>query len=1076
MFINVPDDQAVLELLRDRSRADAFAQEIISENPIEPGSSYSLHVRDRATELSFVAGGLKAIELSVGTACLCWWALRVSCATFPIALAMTRKKDMTHEDSDMEMYSAGETNEMQVEATVSDVDAFVEALATDDIQIIQATTADVFHGISTSAPLAGHVTNSILVSPIDVLNQDNRCRWFLPHDDLVGALGQIDFASKVVVVSMNMQEAAIVAVALALAGHPSVSLCSFSLTSETIPLLPLHATSDMFVPANVGIATEDGSFDVSNGSAAPDEAHDEAHDETLLKAYTEAHTVVRPLEETEERIIEPEQYQTELFTMPSPLSKHKFLAIARAIFQYSSLVLAPCGVLCANPNSHIVKSTMLESKLKVGPILQEVVETISDLIYEDFHVNESTMAMSSQKWLSDSRDLECSRLMQKINELPQTLITPPAVVELGEMPIDQTLPLIRTMADNVTHVLEEKLPWALKPMPPQTFPDAAVVSEQRTMTWYPSVVYALGYTQGKQTQSKQSSLQVKAKIKAIYEGVKATIADQTLDAVQLQAMADALPDADRAAIAQLNLDTFSSHHVVNDDVFLDERMTEEAQRTFAAKLREGDAASRRQDLGEAVRLYSHAMNLVPLYHAVVVDALTKRAKIYIKLSKPELAAADCALALAIAPYCVDAYAYQGEIAELNRQYESALQNHVLAFILGGSRAVEQAEVIERVSKHVGREQAKDVWADMLKRHDLPSSWLVESYFQSFTRDADAAISSWTASKAAAQQPSADDDETGAFEWRLLCAIDHRRHRRYTEAQSAFSALATTALVGVVGEIQSRVIAINMHASFLYVTGDVAAALDMINRCLELDPTHVNSIIKKAGFLCELGDFELADETFQEAATLDDNSADVYLHKGQMELIMGDYASAVATLRRSITRSDTLAVTHISYGMALYKAGSIYQSLDVFKTALKQFPTSHEVRLFYGDVLSDRVDYGQAMTHLKKAFEFSPQCPLPLLNAGRIFVATNDGSHAISHFEEALRVDARCSAAHLDLAQVYFAQGNVDKAFLHFDSAIETCRFLPEVEDACACRCVATMQLQATNILGVDLRHMLKTKK
>ncbi|KAF0720649.1 Aste57867_163 [Aphanomyces stellatus] len=264
------------------------------------------------------------------------------------------------------------------------------------------------------------------------------------------------------------------------------------------------------------------------------------------------------------------------------------------------------------------------------------------------------------------------------------------------------------MPDNVTHVLEEKMPWAMKPMPPPTFPDAPVVSEQRTMTLYPSVVYALGNTQGKRTQSKQSSLHVKA----IYEDVKATIADQTLDAVQLQAMADALPDADRAAIAQLNLDTFSSHHVVNDDVFLDERMTEEAQRTFAAKLRVGDAASRRQDLDEAARLYSHAMNLVPLYHAVVVDALIKRAKIYIKLSKPELAATDCALALAIAPYCVDAYAYQGEIAELNRQYELALQNHVLAFILGGSRAVEQAEVIERVSKHVGRQ---GVWADMPRK-------------------------------------------------------------------------------------------------------------------------------------------------------------------------------------------------------------------------------------------------------------------------------------------------------------------------------------------------------------------------
>ncbi|KAF0720648.1 Aste57867_162 [Aphanomyces stellatus] len=116
----------------------------------------------------------------------------------------------------------------------------------------------------------------------------------------------------------------------------------------------------------------------------------------------------------------------------------------------------------------------------------------------------------------------------------------------------------------------------------------------------------------------------------------------------------------------------------------------------------------------------------------------------------------------------------------------------------------------------------------------------------------------------------------------------------------------------------------MHGSYLYITGDVAAALDMINRCLELDPTNVNSI-KKAGFLCELGDFELADKTFQNAATLDDNSTDVYLHNGQM----GDYSSAVATARRSITLFATLVVFHISFDMAMNMTGSIYQSLHGF---------------------------------------------------------------------------------------------------------------------------------------------------
>ncbi|CAK4683390.1 hypothetical protein LEN26_021017 [Aphanomyces euteiches] len=1070
MLVEIPGDVAAQAMLHDSTLVQAYLHDTIAPNDSEPDASYSLHVRDRTKETRLTDDSLTSTEQKLATGCIVWWALHMYKAAAPsIGLAMTRKEDTTHDDSVMEMFAV---DDVPFQATVKSIEQFVQDTSDEKVQFVQATSLEVFHGMTTTASLAGHLTNAIHISPFDVLNGDKRNRWFLSTDTLVEVTQQCDFTAPVNVVSTNLHEAAIVATALALAGHTSVSLCSFELTEDVLTQLPSHLTSGMFVPSTVNLANDDGTFDVSTDNEEIPIADDNAKEE-ILKAYSEANNGAGADDnDKDDIVIEPEQYHEDFFTMPSPLSKEKFLEIAGVIHKYASLVLAPYGILCTNPNPNIAKTTMLESKLKCGPILQEVVETISDLIYDDFNVNESTMAMSSQKWLNDTRNAACANQMQEINQLPQTLINAPVFVELGTIDESQAVPIVKNIQESVAKALHDRVPWALEPVPLPSFSETP--KSVADLTWYPAVVYQLGYKFNKTfSHTKQSSLQTKAKIQAVFQGVKEALNKHKTDlnAVQLQAIVDSLPEDDRKIIEQISMDTFTSHHIVNDDVFVDDEMTDDAQRAFNAKLREGDLASRRQDDSGAIRSYTEAMNCVPLYHAVIVDTLTKRAKSYFKLKKFEEAQADCTLALKISPFCLEAYACQGDLAESNREYEKALQNHVLAFILGGSRVIEQAEVIERVSKFVGREQAKDIWSAMIKRHDLPSKWLIDSYFNSFQRDADSGISIRGLTKK--EVVDVHDD----FEQYFLRAIDHKRNQRYHEAQQHFEALSKYIQENPeVGELKNRVVALNLHATFLYITGDVATALDVINVALTLDPTHVNSVVKKAGFLCELGEFEEAEECFNEAANIDENSSDLYLHRGQMELIMGDYPSAVTSLRRSLTRCDTLAVTHISYGMALYKAGSIYQSLDVFKTALEQFPTSHEVRLFYGDVLSDRADYGQAMMHLKKAFEFSPQCPLPWLNAGRIFVATNDGNHAISHFEQALQVDARCSAAHLDLAQVYFAQGKVDKAFAHFDLATETCRFLPEVEDACACRCVATMQLQATTILGVELRHMLKTKK
>ncbi|OQS02188.1 Mitochondrial Protein Translocase (MPT) Family [Thraustotheca clavata] len=1022
---------------------------LVANNVLHEEGPFYLHVQE------------KNGENDLYQAAHIWWLAHASVPTVALGIALTRRKN----ENEMTMLTVAEYTPIHVFNTFED--DFVQDL-NDEIPFIQVANGN--------DSLCGYLNGALRMDVDDVLTtEETQCRWFLTTEELKHTFDHIDFTKPINVLGYKIEQAALVAMALVLAGHSRVKLCLFTLDNELVAKLPGNTTTEVFSLEGVYKVTSDGDFDISNYTTATLDA--EAV-QGLMTSFDSEMTTKKKKPKQVEPIVAVD-YRKQFFTMPSPLPKSEFLKIAAAIYRATSLVLAPFGVLCPNPNPNLTETSMLELKTKNGHILQEIIEVVSDLVYSDFEVDESTMAMSAQKWLHDESDSECSAAMNRINHLGTTLRETPRVVEI-ETPLDDVVTSTEDIAARIHAALATKVPWALTPpeLPDFTHPPPPI----EKMTWYPTVVYALGFnmTSAKKPLNKQSTLQVKAKIQAVYQGLREAILskDKTIDAVQLQALVDCSEHAEK--VHDTTKQTFSTHHVVNDGVFVDPRMTQAAQFAFKDKITDGNRAYNRADYEDAIAYYSQAMNCVPLYHSSIAEALSKRSKAYIALNKYERARTDSNKALEISAFCMDAYANLGVLAEKELDYEEALQMHVLAFILGGSRAPDQADTIERVSKFVGREKAKDIWSTMEMRHELPSTWLVDSYFQSFYRDADYPMSTISVSKLEQLDPAT------MFEELLIRAIHYKRNRQYKLAQVDFATLSNFVLTQIdtnddLTSLDAKVrkhyvIALNMHASFMYITGDVNTALDVIDHALELDPEHINSVIKKGGFLVEIGDFDGALGMFEEAAKLDGNNSDIYLHQGQMELIMCDYSAAVTSLRKSMTRCETLAVTHISYGMALYKAGSIYQSLDVFKTALDLFPDSHEVRLFYGDVLSDRGDYGQAMAHLRKAYELSPECPLHLLNAGRIFVATNDAAHAITHFEEALRLDAKCSAGHLDLAQVYFAQGHVEEAMKHFDAAIDTCRFLPEVEDACACRAVAMMQLHATEILGVDLRHMLKKTK
>ncbi|KAE9359842.1 hypothetical protein PF008_g2053 [Phytophthora fragariae] len=617
-----------------------------------------------------------------------------------------------------------------------------------------------------------------------------------------------------------------------------------------------------------------------------------------------------------------------------------------------------------------------------------------------------------------------------------------------------------------------------EPTPTEERPEPVDKLAESWKHMYPSVIYSLGFIPQdvEANHKKLSTLQIKSFIQAVAEASWDVLKDETneLSQVEFQALCETLSGEKREQLTDRAVEAEKSLYVLKH--FLTRSMkTDDSLADKLAGVREavldGDIRRRSGRTHVALAAYSKAFEYLPLYHKDLENTVVGRARCFIEMNELGRAKTEALIALKLNPYSVGAYECLGTVEEKTEHPEAAMQHYVTSFILDGSRSPEYAESIDRASRLVGRRVAKDLFADMEKVHELPSSWLVDSYFESFEHDADyaARVPFDIAKKEGVEQTDLDALTL------LHRAIHYKRTKNYGEAQRDIWTLMGRDMEAEGLTADDRALALNLHASLLYVAGDVHTAVEVINKSLELQPTMINSLVKKGGFLAEIGERDEATSCFSEAMELDSNEADVHLHLGQMELLDGNYYKAAQCLRRCISRSDALPVTHISYGMALYKSGSTYQAKDVFEEASKMFPESAEVHLFHGEVLADQGSYADAMRHFLSAWELSPQCPLPFLNAGRVYVGTNDPTRAIAHFKQALEVDPRCSSAHLDIAQVLFAQGHTKEAFEHFEVAASCCRFLPEVEEVCACQEMAKMQLKVTEILGVELRHIMRTK-
>ncbi|GJN76338.1 mitochondrial precursor proteins import receptor [Purpureocillium lilacinum] len=478
-------------------------------------------------------------------------------------------------------------------------------------------------------------------------------------------------------------------------------------------------------------------------------------------------------------------------------------------------------------------------------------------------------------------------------------------------------------------------------------------------------------------------------------------------------------------------------------------LTQEQREEYAAKLKQaGNKAYGDKAYNKAIDLYSKAILCKP-------DPVfySNRAACYSAMSEWDKVVEDTTAAINMDPEYVKAINRRATAYEHQKMYSEALLDFTASCIIDNFKSDSTAQAVERLLKTFAEHRAKEMMASRPPK--LPSPIFVGNYLQSFRQK---------------PRPADLDDsieldlETGNGQLQHgLQGLEKKTADGYEEARLAFEKALE---LGDLGEHEA--LAYNLRGTMRTLLGNHAEATKDFDKSIELDPTMVQSYIKRASISLELGEPDKAEAEFAKALEQNKDDPDVYYHRAQANFIKGDLAEAQKDYQKSIDLDKDFIFSHIQLGVTQYKMGSIASSMATFRRCIKNFPKVPDVYNYYGELLLDQGNFAEAVEKFDTAMEMEKQSKpmsmnvLPLINkALALFQWKQDFKEAEKLCQKALIIDPECDIAVATMAQLLLQQNNVTEALKYFERAAELARTEGEIVNALSYAEATRTQVQVT---------------
>ncbi|KAL2359769.1 TOM (translocase of outer membrane) complex component [Blastomyces dermatitidis] len=464
-------------------------------------------------------------------------------------------------------------------------------------------------------------------------------------------------------------------------------------------------------------------------------------------------------------------------------------------------------------------------------------------------------------------------------------------------------------------------------------------------------------------------------------------------------------------------------------------LSAETRAAYAAKLKAaGNKAFGSLDYNRAIELYGKAILCKPdpVYYS-------NRAACYNALSEWDKVVEDTSAALSMDDEYVKAMNRRANAYEKLGKFSEALLDYTASCIIDGFAKESSKQAVERLLKKVAEQKGHAILEAKGKK--LPGATFVSNYLQSFRPR--------PLPEGLGEDVELDEDSGKGQLRKGFLALSESTGDGYEEAARAFE---KSLELGNLGNFEA--LALNMRATFTYLTGDVQAALQDLNKSVELDPSLVQSYIKRASLHLELGNREAAADDFDLAVAQNKDDPDIYYHRAQLHFILGELPEAAKDYQKSIDVDRDFIYSHIQLGVTQYKMGSVASAMATFRRSVENFENVSDVYNYYGELLLDQQKHAEAIEKFDKAVELEKKNKpwginvLPLINkALALFQWKHDFAEAESLCQKALIIDPECDVAVATLAQLLLQQGKVSEALKYFERAGELARTEAEVINA-----------------------------
>lgn len=241
---------------------------------------------------------------------------------------------------------------------------------------------------------------------------------------------------------------------------------------------------------------------------------------------------------------------------------------------------------------------------------------------------------------------------------------------------------------------------------------------------------------------------------------------------------------------------------------------------------------------------------------------------------------------------------------------------------------------------------------------------------------------------------------------------------------------------IVAAIPNHADAWHMLGMLAMQVGQVPAALELIDKSIELFPQQAGYHANRAQVLAAAGRWEEAVEGYRKALSIDPNLIEALNNLGNLYRQRGDLDSAIDCYRAGLEIRPDMVNLAIQLAITLSSHNRFREAADAWRKILQMSGDDPDIWNNLGNSLQGLGDLDEAIDAYHKAISLRAEYPEAYSNLGNALLEQGNASEAIAMLNRSIALRANQPGAHYNLGNALSRVWDLEGAEKEFRISIE----------------------------------------